>query len=162
MSLRPGIATLAALCLLVSCSTLPSTRIIDPEKIDTLQVSLVNESHKVFILRVNAGMPNYTVEVSRADMTTRTAMYTFQTQQEAKELLQAAAKIVDDAVSHHLNTRSDVGGDMWLVSITSGAVAIDVAIGPQPKSAALRKPFNELTTLSKQLVERALATLPPF
>ena len=161
MSLASALARLAFACvILTSCTGVPGGQVIPADRVETVQVTLLNANHKVFSLRANKGMQNFTVEVTQA-AGLRTATGTFQSPGELAALMRSASDVVGGTIAEK-SSSSEIEGDVWLVTVTSGPVGIDVAVGPQPQSTALRNSLEQLTQISKQLAERAMATLPPF
>ncbi len=122
---------------------IPGGQIIPADRVETVQVTLLNANRKVFSVRANKGMQNYTVEVAQT-AGPRVATGTFQSPGELGALMRSASNVVDGTIAQK-SSKSEIEGDVWLVTVTSGPVGIDVAVGPQPQSTALRNSLDQLT-----------------
>lgn len=155
------LASVLVLGFLASCASVPR-QVISPGDVQTASVTLINNQRNVFTLKAGNGMTGYRVELPGDLATTRRASANFRNQLENREFIGNASSLVNAALSAPSRARSDLVGDIWLVSVTSGTIAVDATIGPDPQYKPIRGALRDLTAQSKQLVERSLAVPSPI
>lgn len=155
------LASVLVFGLLASCATTPR-QVISTGDVQTVSVTLINNQRNVFILKAGNAMTGYRVELPGNAATATHASANFRNHAENREFIENASSVVNAALSAPSLARSDLVGDIWLVSVTSGTIAVDATVGPDPKYAPIRNPLENLTTQSKRLVERSLAVRRPI